>query len=692
MKLIIAEKPSVARDIASVVGANMTKDGYLTGNNYYVSYAFGHLVGLSEPSEYGFSEKWIKEELPIIPSAFKLSSNNDTKKQLKIINDLAKQCDELIVATDAGREGELIFRWIYEYLQLKLPFKRLWISDMTEQSIKNGMNNLLLGSEKDNLYYAAKARAETDWLVGINSTRLMSLNNNKLISIGRVQTPVLRIIVDRYESNINFTSSDYWKINITIDNNTISQKLTLVNDTVYESENKVIEILEELKKVKVCTINRIDSIEAEAPPKLFSLTSLQKFANMKLNYTADQTLKILQNLYEKYKLVTYPRTDSEHLTQNQVSDVVKILETHYDILDCSKVIFKDVINNSAFNNLKVTDHHAIIPTNIVPNESILSALSTNERNLYMIILVRFFQRFSEDCIKSKINLSTVIINEIFKCTHTQEKISGWKMLNVYSHQDKSEEQNNPESINFPINIVDQSEKNILDHDIVKNKTKPPMLYNEATLLTAMETAGKVIKEEHLKDLLKGKGLGTPATRSGIIELLLKRNYIIRNGKNLIPTNLGTELISKIKDNKISIPDWTAEQEFELYKIETGEQDYKTFIKNAQEITKNIIQDLESVKVNIESNKKDLGKCLKCKEGQIIEGKSGYGCSRYKDGCDFVIWKTIAKKTISEKNLKELLDYQITNEIKGFTSQKGKFNARLELTKDFKIIFNFQKKK
>jgi len=679
MITVIAEKPSVARDIAKVLGANTQKEGYLEGNGYFITYAFGHLVGLAEPVEYGYSDKWLKSELPLVPDSFKLVANKEAKKQLGIIKNLIKNSDSLIVGTDAGREGELIFRWIYDFIGIQKPFKRLWISDMTDKSIKEGFKSLLPGSSKDNLYFSAKARAESDWLIGMNATRIMTLNNNALLSIGRVQTPTLRLIVDRYLDHRNFVIKDYWKPFIVIDNNNPDQQLKLVCDVEFENEEKIQKYVYNLKNLTNCIVKREDKKEKEAAPKLYSLTSLQKEANGKLNFTADETLKVLQGLYEKHKLVTYPRTDSEYLTDNQISDVQNVLNSHK--LYFSEVnLVSDISNNSAFNNGKVTDHHAVIPTNIVPDNNTLSKLSEKERNLYDLVITRFFQRFSPDCQKEKVVLTTNLEGDIFTFSQTTEVYKGWKIYN-FEKDDK---------ITFPILIKDQDKKAILEHSYSKHQTQPKKIHTEASLLSAMETAGKEIENEDLKEQMKGKGLGTPATRSGIIEILIKRNFIIRKGKQLIPTTTGIDLIEKVRDHKISIPEWTAEQEYELYKVETGENSYAGYIDNIKNTVRNIIQELDGIKIEktpVES--KAIGICPKCQKGNIVEGKKGYGCSEYKDGCNFVIWKEIAGKKISLSIAKTLIEKRGTKKLEGFISKaQKKFSASLILNGDFKIEFDF----
>lgn len=690
MITIIAEKPSVARDIARVVGAKETKEGFLTGNNYNVTYAFGHLVGLAEPTEYGYSEKWIKTELPLLPEAFKLIPNKDAKKQLKIIKDLFKNSESIIVATDAGREGELIFRWIYEYLNVTKPFKRLWISDMTDKSILQGMTNLLDGKAKDNLYNAAKARAESDWIIGLNSTRLLTINNGTLLSIGRVQTPTLRLIVDRFIENKNFTVSDYWKPFIEVDNNQVDQKIKLSSDKEFSDENQIKKFVIDLQKIRTCNIKREDKKEKEKSPKLYSLTSLQKHANSKLNFTADQTLKVLQSLYEKHKIVTYPRTDSEFLTENQIEEVTSTLKSHSIYFQESNIDYTQIDRNTAFNSAKVTDHHAIIPTHILPSPTVLQKLSQDELNLYNLVIVRFFQRFSPDCEKDKTFLTTLVNNTEFKYTHTTETFKGWKIYIKDKVEDNSEESD--QVFDYPIKIENGQEKTILNYTYSKYQTKPKPIHNEASLLTAMETAGKEIENEDLKDQMKGKGLGTPATRSGIIELLINRKFIERKGKQLIPTETGTDLINNVRNHKISIPEWTAEQEYELYKVETGETTYDSYIRSVKEITKSVLVELDEVKVTTTPfTRENLGICPKCKQGLISEGKIGYGCSRYKEGCNFVVWKEIAKKSISVAAVKKLLKNNESDLIKGFTSAKGKFDAKLFINEDFEVKFKFENK-
>ncbi|WP_337059083.1 type IA DNA topoisomerase, partial [Elizabethkingia meningoseptica] len=508
---------------------------------------------------------------------------------------------------------------------------------------------------------------------------LMTLNNNTLLSIGRVQTPTLRLIVDRYLDHKNFVVKDFWKPFIVIDNNNPDQQLKLVCDVEFENEEKIQKYVYNLKNLTNSIVRREDKKEREAAPKLYSLTSLQKDANGKLNFTADETLKVLQGLYEKHKLVTYPRTDSEYLTDNQIGDVQNVLRSHK--LYFSEVnLISDISNNSAFNNAKVTDHHAVIPTNIVPDNNILSKLSEKERDLYDLVIIRFFQRFSPDCQKEKVVLTTNLEGDIFTYSQTTEVYKGWKMYNVEKDY----------RISFPILINDQDKKIILEHSYSKHQTQPKKIHTEASLLSAMETAGKEIENEDLKEQMKGKGLGTPATRSGIIEILIKRNFIIRKGKQLIPTATGINLIEKVRDHKISIPEWTAEQEYELYKVETGENSYPGYIDSIKNTVRNIIQELDGIKIEKTSvESKTIGICPKCQKGNIVEGKKGYGCSEYKDGCNFVIWKEIAGKKISLSIAKTLIEKRRTKKLEGFISKaQKKFSASLILNKDIKVEFDF----
>lgn len=680
---VLAEKPSVARDIAKVLGATDAKDGYLEGNGYYVTYAFGHLVGLAEPQAYGFSESWIKEDLPMLPDSFKLVPKKDAKKQLSTISKLFKDSKSIVVATDAGREGELIFRLIYEYLSVNRPFKRLWISDMTEKSISQGFNNLLEGKAKDSLYYSAKARAESDWLIGLNATRLLSINNKNMISIGRVQTPTLRLIVDRYLDNKNFVVTDYWKAFIEIDNNNPSELIKLVCDKEFSDENSIKNYIRNIENIKNCIISREDKKEKEKAPKLYSLTSLQKDANTKLNFTADQTLNVLQSLYEVHKLVTYPRTDSEFLTDNQIEEVAETLKSHSQYFPQSNVVYENISKNTAFNNSKVTDHHAVIPTHIIPSNSVISKLNADEKDLYNLVIIRFFQRFSPDCEKDKVFLTTQINSEVFSSSQTTETFKGWK---IYVPEPKTNEE--PK-----IMVKNGEDKKVINHSYSKHQTSPKPIHNESSLLSAMETAGKEIENEDLKEQMKGKGLGTPATRSSIIELLIKRKFVDRKGKQLIPTPTGIDLIDKIRDHKISIPEWTAEQEYELFKVETGENDYISYMKRIKEITKGIVLDLDSVKINIQASEKiQLGVCPKCKKGQIREGKKGYGCSEYTSGCDFVIWKNTGNKVLPITAVQSLLSTGWSKKIKGFKKRTGEsFDAYLFLNEEYKVTYSYETK-
>lgn len=679
MKLIIAEKPSVAKDIANILKVTNKENGYYSSSEYIVTYAFGHLISLENIKFY--NEELNLSSLPIIPDVFKLKVTNDPgiKKQLKIIKNLASKANSIINAADAGREGELIFRYIYNYLKLDLPMKRLWISSLTNESIQKGFKNLKKGSDYNNLYLAAKARSEADWLIGLNaSVAISKANNNGLfLSLGRVQTPTLALIVKRTFNNQNFKPVDYFVIDLKISKNNLFFKLNYKDS--FDEKNKANIIIENCG-LKVIVEDIIFKEIQEPTPLLYDLTSLQMDANKIYGYSAQETLNLTQALYEKHKALSYPRTDSKYLSDDMHNDVFNTIKNITDNNIYKKLI--KVNNKKPFNNNKVTDHHAIIPTG---NEN-LSSLKDNELNIYNLVKNKFLAAFSEPCIK---NITTVTFssNNIapFTLKGTIIKNLGWRLFTSTK---------NKEDIILP--SFKKGEKlPIVSKNVVTKQTTPPPLLNDSTLLKLMETAGKEIEENDLADALKDKGIGTPATRANVIETLINRNFIIRNKKYLIPTELGIDLIKSILKAKAKIvsPKLTGEWEYKLRLIEKGELSYSNFKNNINEFTKELTNKVIEAAKYLTYNPNDkLSICPKCKKGKIKESKKSFYCTNYnskKEKCTFTIWKNIAGKNISEKNIKQLINKGITTEIKGFKSKKGKlFTAKLKLDNNFKINFEF----
>ena len=626
MKLCIAEKPSVAKEIAQILGANSRKDGYFEGNGYQVTWTFGHLCTLKEPNDY--TEKWKSwniDTLPMIPSRFgiKLIKDGGVKKQFNTIERLVKSCNEVINCGDAGQEGELIQRWVLAKAKNDKPLRRLWISSLTEESIKEGFKNLKDGKDFDKLYAAGSSRAIGDWLLGMNATRLYTLKygrNRQVLSIGRVQTPTLAMIVQRQREIENFQPEDYWEL------------VTSYRDTVFaytkgrfKKEDKAKETVEEISG-KPFTIVSFEKKEGkETPPQLFDLTSLQVECNRRFSFSADDTLKMIQSLYEK-KLVTYPRVDTRYLSNDIYPKVPGILKNlgHYKNLTAPLLGKKIRKSKKVFDDKKVTDHHAIIPTGMNP-----SGISPNEQKIYDTITRRFIAVFYPDC---KISNTTVIgdvVGHEFKATGKQILDPGWRV--VYGH-----DENDPANKDL-MPTFEQGETGTHEPALQKKQTKPPNYYSEASLLRAMETAGKKVDDDELREMMKENGIGRPSTRANIIETLYRRKYIEKQKKRIVATETGKQLISTIHNDLLKSPELTGQWELKLRQIERGEYSVNAF-KN--ELVNMVAKLVHEVKFNVHQYRNNIKiheiNCPKCSNGKLLTGKSAYGCSEYKNGCDFRI--------------------------------------------------------
>lgn len=670
MKLIIAEKPSVGASIANVIGAKERKDGYIEGNGYIVSWCIGHLVSFSNPDKYDEKyEKWNIEDLPIIPSDWKFETSSKTKKQYNILKNLVKdkRVTSLICATDAGREGELIFRLVINHIGINKPIERLWISSMEDIAIQKGMNELKSGDDYLNLYESALARAKADWLVGMNYSRLYSTSYYQNYPVGRVQTPTLAIIVKRDRKIENFEKEKYYTIEVVAKKGNkeikfISEKLEDINsykNILYNSP----------EKLKVETIEKEEKVVRS--PRLHNLTTLQREANKVFGYTAQQTLDYAQSLYEK-KLVTYPRTDSNYLSEDMADTIKELINFANVNLEKSDKNF-----NSIFNNSKVSDHHALIPT--VHSYKEKFEVPSFEQNIYNLINFRLLESISEDYTYLTTTI-TSSIEELKLIAKGKININkGFKLIEEKYKTTQDTEVDLPElRIDELLNIASMVEK--------ENYTKPPKRFTEDSLLSAMENAGV---EELDKDLeTEKRGLGTSATRSSIIERLIKTEYISRDKKNLISTEKGRNLI-QIVDEKLKSPKTTAFWENKLTEISTGEYSSKEFLEN---ITKDINLTLNGFQTNIEPvnqnlKKEILGICPLC-SGEVIEGKQVYFCKNEK--CSFRIYKTISTKHITKAIANELLKNKKTNEYHKFKSKSEKdFEAKLILDKTGKTIFEFR---
>lgn len=631
MKLVIAEKPSVAKSIAKVIGATNNKDGYCEGNEYIVSWCVGHLVTLAEPDEYNEVYKnWDLNNLPIIPDLWKNKILPSTKKQYSILKKLMQRNDvtELVEATDAGREGELIFRLVYNMTRCKKPFYRLWISSLEDKAIRDGFNNLEPSKKYDNLYQSALCRQQADWIVGMNGTRLFTClyGNGNVLPIGRVQTPTLQIIVTRDDSIKNFTSEAYYQVHIITNNN--------IEAT---SENMDKEKADNIAALCFNKVTKITDVEIKenriTPPKLYDLTSLQKDANKKLGYTAQQTLTYLQELYEK-KLVTYPRTDSKFLTEDMYDTVKELLNIIKNSFTININSIDTNINNinSILNSNKVTDHHAIIPT-VEISKGGFENLPLTHKNILYLIMYRLLEATYTNYIYESQKVSVMCENYVFSATGTSIKDLGWFLIkNELTSIIGAKEKNKSEVI-LP-NVVIGTNLIATKTSVSEHWTKPKPHYTEATILAEMEKAGS----KEMVDDVERKGLGTPATRASIIEKLIKDGFVSRNNNNLLATEKGANLI-KIVPDIVKSPSLTADWENKLLMVSDGKLSPNEFMNEIKSIVDLWVADNKNLKSEyiglFKSNNSNsaVGICPKC-GSKVFENTKGFCCQNK----DFAIWK------------------------------------------------------
>ncbi|WP_003542029.1 DNA topoisomerase III [Desulfotomaculum nigrificans] len=693
--LVITEKPSVAKDITSVLGRFESKDGYLENSEYLISWAFGHLVELADPAVYDPAlTKWALETLPIIPDPFKLTEiSGSSAKQLRALKKLLNlpEVVQVINACDAGREGELIFRRIYRYCNCRKPIKRLWLSETTPSAVKAAFAALRDGREYNNLAAAAEARSQADWLVGINGTRAFSVRHNTVLSVGRVQTPTLNLVVSREREIQNFVSKPYWEVyaGFQVNGGTYRGKWFTKETCRLNDSQTARALADKVAREGVGKIITLVQKEAkEQPPFLFNLNDLQKEANRRYGYTAQQTLDIAQALYEKHKLLTYPRTDSRHLSTAMVATLAGRLSALQNLPGYKGFIPAEVpvLNKRYVDDAKITDHHAIVPTDRNPAEV---QLNDQEEKIYDLVVRRFLSIFYPEARYAVTEVVTQAAGETFGSKGKVELAAGWKVLWRDQQQEQKEDDEEQEDQHLPP-LSEGENVVVANAEPVEKQTKPPRRFTEATLLAAMESAGRFTEDREMAEVLKeAGGIGTPATRAAIIERLIKVGYINRDKKNLVPTPKGITLIDLVPEQLKSV-EMTATWEEGLRRIEQGQENSAAWMKSICEYTRELVELArnQETAISIATEKKALGTCPVCGR-DVIETSKSYGCSGYKDGCKFTIWKEIAGKKISPKQAGDLLSKGKTGIIKGFKGKSGKtFDAILVIGEGGKIEFNF----
>ena len=690
MKTIIAEKPSVAREIARVVDARKREEGYFTGNGYAVTWAFGHLVQLALPEAYGI-KGFNRDALPVIPEAFKLIAraektekgskpDSGVLKQIDIIRRLFEESERIIVATDAGREGELIFRYLYQYIDCHTPFDRLWISSLTDKAIREGLNNLRNGADYDNLYLAARARSEADWLVGINGTQALSLAAGRgTYSVGRVQTPTLAMVCARYWENRRFTPETFWQLHLAVKDEGedvvkfTSEEKWKDGDTANGLYKR---IKETCKEIRIVQVERKQ--KTEEPPLLYDLTTLQKEANSRYGFTAEQTLAIAQKLYEA-KLITFPRTSSRYIPDDVFETIPKLLEKlQRDEQLGSHVSHLGTLAHRSVDAGKVTDHHALLTTGLHP-----IGIYKDELTVYRMIAARMVEAFSAPCIKEVTTVrADVLARDGEKCCDTAFTVkgsiirqTGWRGVCGDTDSDTL--------------LPDWKEGDVLSLSacsITEGKTKPKPLHTEATLLAAMETAGKEIENDILRQAIKDCGIGTPATRAAIIETLLSREYMVRVKKTLVPTEKGLALYSIVKGMDIANVEMTGRWEAELARIERGEKAAADFNTEIEAYTRRITADLLASEKLFRARETTFA-CPKCGKGSMRFYAKVVKCDN--EACALPVFRQVAGKLLSDKEITDLLTEGRTAVLHGFKSKQGKsFDAALAFDEEFRVKFIF----
>lgn len=705
MKTIIAEKPSVAKEIARIVGADKREEGYMQGNGYFVTWAFGHLVQPAMPETYGM-KGFHAENLPVIPDPFVLvprqvKTENGYKPdagvlaQIKIIGKLFDSSERIIVATDAGREGELIFRYLYAYLGCQKPFDRLWISSLTDTAIREGLLNLRDGKEYDNLYHAAKARSEADWLVGINGTQALTIAAGRgTYSVGRVQTPTLGMVCERYWEHKRFESKPFWQVHFGVVDADSGNILKFTSANRWTDKATAADIYNKVKDTGSAIITKVvTKRKVEKAPLLYDLTTLQKEANSQHGFTAEHTLSIAQKLYEA-KFITYPRTSSRYISDDVFATLPKLfknLENHSEYGEKVKLLpgSEDYSKNSV-NAAKVTDHHALLIT-----ENAAIGLFKDEKIVYDMILCRMIEAFSADCIKDITSVTAQVDHDVeFGISGSIIRHTGWRALSLKeknNRQDKNADATDNEVKEQVIpNWQEGQHITLSGCTITEGKTKPKPLHTESTLLAAMETAGKEIEDDTMRQAMKDSGIGTPATRAAIIETLLKREYMVRQQKKLVPMEKGLALHSVVKNMAIANVEMTGKWEAELAKIERGEASADGFTHSIEGYTREITAELLGCD-RLFSHKDSGCQCPKCKQGAMLFFGKVVRCSNKE--CGMPVFKQVAGKLLTDADITDLLTKGKTRTLNGFISKQGKpFSAAIAFDENFNTKFVFAERK
>ena len=705
MKTIIAEKPSVAKEIAHIVGADKREEGYMQGNGYYVTWAFGHLVQPAMPETYGM-KGFHAENLPVIPDPFVLvprqvKTENGYKPdagvlaQIKIIGKLFDSSERIIVATDAGREGELIFRYLYAYLGCRKPFDRLWISSLTDTAIREGLLNLRDGKEYDNLYHAAKARSEADWLVGINGTQALTIAAGRgTYSVGRVQTPTLGMVCERYWEHKRFEAKPFWQVHFGVVDSDSGNILKFTSASRWTDKATATDIYNKVKETGSAIIAKlVTKRKVEKAPLLYDLTTLQKEANSQHGFTAEHTLSIAQKLYEA-KFITYPRTSSRYISDDVFATLPKLfknLENHSEYGEKVKLLpGSEDYSKNCVNAAKVTDHHALLIT-----ENAAIGLFKDEKIVYDMILCRMIEAFSADCIKDITSVSAQVDHEVeFGISGSIIRQTGWRALSLKEKNNRQDTDADATDTEVKAQAIPNWQEGqhitLSGCTITEGKTKPKPLHTESTLLAAMETAGKEIEDDTMRQAMKDSGIGTPATRAAIIETLLKREYMVRQQKKLVPTEKGLALHSVVKNMAIANVEMTGKWEAELAKIERGEASADGFTHSIEGYTREITAELLGCD-RLFSHKDSGCQCPKCKQGTMQFFGKVVRCSNKE--CGMPVFKQVAGKLLTDADITDLLTKGKTRTLNGFTSKQGKpFSAAIAFDENFNTKFVFAERK